>query len=70
MNRKAMANHSKTKNCRGKTFSEIVFIVLPWFLAGLRSCSIIIEAYDNKKGSKFYNNFVIVRFSDFWYLLK
>ena len=46
-----------------KTFSEI--IVLPCFLVGLRSCSIIIEAYDNKKGSKFYNDFVIVRFNDF-----
>ena len=62
------ANHSKTKNCWGKTFSEI--IVLPWFLAGLWCCSIIIVSYDNKKGNKFYNNFVIVWFNDFWNLLK
>ena len=26
----------------------------------------MIETYDNKKGHKFYNNFVIARFSDFW----
>ena len=52
------------KNCRCKTFSEI--IVLPWFLA--RSCSIIIETY-NKKGNKFYNNFVIARVNDFSNLL-
>ena len=50
------ANHSKIKNCWGKTFSEI--IVLPWFLAGLWCCSIIIVSYDNKKGNKFYNNFI------------
>ena len=55
-------NNSKTKNCWGKTFLQTIICHDSWLVLGPPALSS--KHNHNKKGNKFYSNFVIVGFND------